>query len=235
LVPRVFHFAELDSTQNRARNLLVVDEAAPFWVTAGRQTAGRGRLGRTWQSPDGNFYGTLVISAMGLPVHYSFIAGLAVCHAVRAATGNVASLKWPNDVLLDGKKCAGILIEAEGDHLLIGIGVNLFEVPVGAFQYPVTALWPEEKGEGRGERGEIFFAGLQQQMDDWLRAYDTGGFAAIRTAWEAAGPPQGTALTVQTPQQTYQGDYRGLAEDGSLRLTQGAEIIHVHTADVLAG
>jgi len=114
------------STQDEARRLLEAGEASPgHVVVADEQTAGRGRFGRSWMSPSGGLYATfLVPHAAGI----ALLAGVAVARALERFGGAVG-LKWPNDVLVGGKKLAGILIEADGDIALVGVGVNIDEAP----------------------------------------------------------------------------------------------------------
>jgi BirA family biotin operon repressor/biotin-[acetyl-CoA-carboxylase] ligase len=114
----------------------------PTWICALEQTAARGRRGRAWANPPGNFAASLVLRPAGPPAHAalrSFVAALALRDALAAATGraDALALKWPNDVLLNGGKVAGILLESAGaagrvDGLVIGIGVNLAAAPDAA-------------------------------------------------------------------------------------------------------
>src|SRR5215813_8228038 len=121
------------STNSEALAYARAGEQGPLWITARAQTAGRGRRGRTWVSEPGNLYGTLLLTDPAPPeraAQLSFVAALATHDAVSAcapALGGRLTFKWPNDVLLDGAKLAGILIEAEGTRPLlvaVGIGVN---------------------------------------------------------------------------------------------------------------
>jgi BirA family biotin operon repressor/biotin-[acetyl-CoA-carboxylase] ligase len=123
----VHRYASLDSTQDEARRLLEAGRArVGDVILADEQNAGRGRFGRTWLSPRGGLYATFLLEAMSIP---SLRAGLAIARALEAF-GLSACLKWPNDVLLDGRKVAGVLIERVGDRLLVGCGVNLESAPV---------------------------------------------------------------------------------------------------------
>ena len=121
------------STNAEARRL-AGSVTVPTWVTAVEQTAGRGRLGRHWHSPAGNFHATLILPAVGGPesaVLRSFTAALAVREALSdlVGCGDRFRLKWPNDVMADGRKIAGILLETVETTLLVGIGVNLVAAP----------------------------------------------------------------------------------------------------------
>ena len=167
---------------------------APTWICALAQTAGRGRRGRAWAMPAGNFAASLVMRPAGPPAQAalrSFVAALALRDALVAVTGRaeVFTLKWPNDVLLNGGKLAGILLESSGaagrvDALVIGIGVNLAATPdttlleAGALA-PVSLL---------GETGititpEDFLTLLAQHFARWEAQFTTHGFGPIRSAW----------------------------------------------------
>jgi BirA family biotin operon repressor/biotin-[acetyl-CoA-carboxylase] ligase len=127
--PVVHRFPVVSSTQDEARALLAAHRAdVGHAIVAERQTAGRGRFGRTWVSPAGGLYATFILEAVPIP---SVRIGLAVVDALRRF-GLAATLEWPNDVVVGGKKLAGMLVETTGGRLLIGVGVNLTETPVPA-------------------------------------------------------------------------------------------------------
>jgi BirA family biotin operon repressor/biotin-[acetyl-CoA-carboxylase] ligase len=163
-------------------------ERGPLWITARAQIAGRGRRGRAWVSEPGNLFATLLLADPAPPERapqLSFVAALAVHDAVAALAPAIAerlTLKWPNDVLLDGAKLAGILIEAEGTPLIVavGIGINCRHHPDGT-DFPATDL-------GGAVTAEALFEGLSDAMVRRLRDWQAG-FAAIRAAWleRAAG------------------------------------------------
>jgi BirA family biotin operon repressor/biotin-[acetyl-CoA-carboxylase] ligase len=125
--PIVHRFETVDSTQEQARRLLRIGEAtAGHVILAEEQRAGRGRFGRSWSSPRGGFYASFVIEPRQIP---SIVAGLAVGEALDGA-GLRTRLKWPNDVTVEGRKIAGVLIESAGRVLIVGIGVNVDEAPI---------------------------------------------------------------------------------------------------------
>jgi BirA family biotin operon repressor/biotin-[acetyl-CoA-carboxylase] ligase len=124
---RVHRFPSVASTQDEARRLLAAGEGAVGEVVlAERQAAGRGRFGRFWISPVGGLYATFLLEAGPIP---SICAGVALLRALERF-GVRGELKWPNDLLVEGKKLAGILIEGVGSVLLIGVGVNVTESPL---------------------------------------------------------------------------------------------------------
>ena len=131
---RTIHREIVGSTNDTARELLATGETTPFWVRADAQTAGRGRLSRDWVSKPGNLFCTGVIDTKLPPCErhrIGFAASLGVRDTLAAAGIADAELKWPNDVLIDRHKVAGMLLETEGDHVLIGIGLNIAHHPDG--------------------------------------------------------------------------------------------------------
>jgi BirA family biotin operon repressor/biotin-[acetyl-CoA-carboxylase] ligase len=127
----------LGSTNAEALSLARQGERGPLWVVADRQTAGRGRRGRTWISQPGNLYASLLLTASAPPEHWpelSFVAALAAHDAVVEVAPDLKprlAIKWPNDLVLAGAKFAGILIEGENGGVAIGIGINCPGHPAG--------------------------------------------------------------------------------------------------------
>lgn len=204
--------------------------SGPTWIMARQQTAGRGRRGRAWTDPPGNFAATLVLRPHGSPAdaaRLSFVAALAVHDALRRMCGphlNVA-LKWPNDVLLNGGKLAGILLESIGSGaaiqaLAIGIGVNLVGAPDPGDLEP-GALRPVSL---RGETGlavlpDDLLCALALSFDDWSRQMRDFGFAPIRTAWLARAARLGDTITARTGAAETTGRFDGIDDTGALILT----------------
>jgi len=196
-------------------------ERGPLWLTAHVQTAGRGRRGRTWVSELGNLYASLMLTdpaPAGRAAQLAFVAALAVADAIAAAAPSVAgqvAFKWPNDVLLDRSKVAGILIEAEGARPLmvaIGIGINCRHHPEDA-EYPVTDL----AAAGAAPTVEALFAALSDVMVHRLREWQAG-FAPIRAAWLARAAGLGGDLRARLGTRELTGRFEGLDEDGRLLL-----------------
>ena len=229
---------EIDSTSAEAFRLLALGLDGPFWVTATRQTAGRGRSGRQWTSEPGNLYASHLFSPdapSALLHHLAFVAGIAAHDTVAAglAEAGIAAdlrLKWPNDLLADGAKIGGILTEAstQGGRtvVVIGIGLNVTHAPAIAGR-PTTCL----AALGAGGSAGTLLPALAAALDRWLTIWQEGrGFAAIRAAWIAHGPALGQPLTVSdgpgranSPAPGLrQGRYAGLDSDGALLLTDEA-------------
>lgn len=214
----------------------VATASGPTWILAHHQTAATGRRGRAWANPPGNFAATLLMRPEGGPAQAalrSFVAALALFDAFIAATGRTApfALKWPNDVLLNGGKVAGILLESVGRdaaHLAIGIGVNLAAAPTAAL-LEAGAVPPVSLAGETGARvtpGEFLdllapaFAAREAQ-------FTTYGFAPIRAAWLQRAARLGEAITARTGTQTQTGTFETVDDSGHLILQtpQGRQAI----------
>lgn len=233
---------EVDSTNSEAQRL-APGLTQPTWILARRQTAARGRRGRAWVSPEGNFAATLVMRPKGDPAKAalrSFVAALALADALETVCGPGATvtLKWPNDVLLNGGKVAGILLESAGaggqvSHLAVGIGVNLISAPPKE-AVEEGALTPVSV---QGETGirippEEFLTYLSAAFARWERQLITYGFGPIRTAWLARAARLGQPIRARLPGETIEGTFETIAEDGELVLATSQGRRHIPAADV---
>ena len=226
---------EVDSTNAQALRYGETGVRGPLWVTARTQTAGRGRRGRAWVSGLGNLYASLLLADPApLPrvAQCSFVAALAVRDAVCDAAPDLTarlSLKWPNDVLCDGRKLAGILVEGEGREPLmvaIGIGINCRHHPSDA-AYPATNLG----AQGAAVTAAAMFSALSRRMTQRLALWNGGDrFADIRTAWLAHGPAPGAGLRVRLADGDVTGAFDTIDEEGNLVLTQADGIRRKITA-----
>ncbi len=219
----------LTSTQSLATELAERGEPAGLAILARRQSAGRGRAGRNWQSEAGNLHISILLRP-DAPARdiagYALLAAVALHDAAaHHATGRTLSLKWPNDLMEGEAKLAGILSEAALDdrggiaHLIFGIGVNLAHAPEVAGR-AVTALGPIPP--------EAFAATLLEQLGHWLERRESEGFAPIRAAWIERGPERGSRMTLRQGDNPVSGRYEGLAEDGGLMLAtaEGPHVFH---------
>ncbi len=242
---KFIQYESLGSTNVEADKLYDAGESVPFWVRAETQTDGRGRRGRDWVSPVGNFYGTAVYGFDGAPqdtAKLSFVAAISVANALSAYSLTCTpSLKWPNDVLLNGRKVAGLLLEAKPGRVLIGIGVNLVSHPPGG-NIPATHLLehmsPEalntEEPEFTG--AESFLAMLSQRFDEAFRKHLAYGFSATRADWTALASGIPGPVTVRLPDESFTGTAQGLLENGALRVAlQDGTVRDVHAGDVFFG
>jgi BirA family transcriptional regulator, biotin operon repressor / biotin---[acetyl-CoA-carboxylase] ligase len=214
-------FESLDSTNEEARRLAKGGERGPLWIMAHEQTAGRGRRGRAWVSQRGNLFATLLIPAEApLAAQLAFAAALAVGETVSAyAPSSSVALKWPNDVLLEGGKVAGILLEAVGqDMLAIGIGINLAHHPEET-EFPATSI--ASPGRPAPVPGDALLR-LAGRMAAWYEIWRQQGFAPLRTTWLSRAAGLGQAVRVRREQNELHGMLESLDSDGALLLRQAS-------------
>lgn len=232
----------VDSTNAHAFRL-APHHAGPCWILGGEQTAGRGRRARAWASPRGNFHGTLLLhpaEPAAIVALRSFAAALALREAFVALTGLPASfaLKWPNDVLLNGGKVAGILLESSGagqgvQALAIGIGVNLIAAPdasqVEAGAVPPVSLLGET---GLRVTPEAFLDVLAPAYARWERVFVTEGFAPLRREWLAHAARLGDTIRARTGTETREGVFETIDDSGALILRQSHGPVAIPAAEV---
>jgi len=227
---RLLNHETVASTNAEALALARRGERGPLWITALRQTAGRGRRGNEWISPAGNLYATLLLRDPAPAEHapeLSFVAALALHDAIgeRApASRGELKLKWPNDLLCRGAKVAGILIESERVDgkltVAIGIGVNCQHHPAET-PYPATDL----AAAGADISAETLFAALSGTMLERITQWCRGaGFAGIRADWMARATGIGGDMRVRLPDRELLGRGEALDEHGRLllRLADGS-------------
>ena len=197
-----YHFEETDTTMREAAELARNGCPEGAIVTAARQTAGRGRLGRRWLSePDGGLYLSLVLRpdvAPGAAPLLTLVAGLGAAEAVRAATGLDCDIRWPNDIMIRGRKCAGILVEMETreervTHAVVGIGLNLNYREFGAdLADSATSLLLETGAAPRGRRRLATAAGCAPRFLRNLSATRQGArTGGVRQGFELRFRPAG--------------------------------------------
>jgi len=230
-------FDTLDSTLSEAARM-APSLGGPTWLLANEQTAARGRRGRAWSNPRGNFAATLIMRRTGTPADAalrSFVSSLALREAFVEVTGQEAdfALKWPNDVLLKGGKVAGILLETMGDCLAIGIGVNLAHAPTpdqveqGAVP-PVSVLG----ATGVSVEPEIFLDVLAAAYARCEAQYVTYGFTPIRAAWLSHAARIGEVITARTMRDETVGVFEDVDEVGNLILNTAKGRVAITAADV---
>jgi BirA family biotin operon repressor/biotin-[acetyl-CoA-carboxylase] ligase len=215
----------VDSTNAEALRRLAGGQVPPFIVLAERQTSGRGRRGRNWVSPFGeNLYYSLALQVDGGMRQLeglSLVVGLALLRALRVAGVVSAGLKWPNDVLVDGRKVAGILLELSGDpadvcHVVIGIGVNVnMLADKGAIDQPWTSMRAELGG--LVDRNE-FVCELNRQLSLYLDLHKARGFAALRDEWQENHLWQGRSVILAMGANPVEGVVLGVDQAGAIRL-----------------
>ena len=231
----VQHHAVLGSTMDEAKAL--ARDAAPDGtvVVARRQTRGRGRHGREWVSAEGNLHATILLRPHLPPsrlTELGFVVALAVADAVDVVLpGGRARLKWPNDVLVDDAKVAGILVEiVEGKVALVGIGMNVAQAPT-ATPYPATSL----REAGVAVSADVALTHVLTALEHRLAAWMACGFAAARTAWLKRGPAPGDLVRIRNGEHIATGRFAGIDTDGALLLAEDGAPRRVVAGDVITG
>jgi BirA family transcriptional regulator, biotin operon repressor / biotin---[acetyl-CoA-carboxylase] ligase len=221
----LIEFDEIDSTNEEARRLAAKGERGPVWIVAGRQTAGRGRRGRKWESPVGNLAATLLLNPgkpAGECAQISFVSALAVSDTIASFTPDVEiKVKWPNDVLANGRKISGILLEsasqgADPQFLIVGIGMNLKSHPPDT-EFPATSL------AGMGLSPPLPRHALLELAGPFAKWYDiwrAQGFSPIRDAWLARAAGLGTRIRARLTNEETVGIFEGIDETGALLLRE---------------
>lgn len=208
----------IGSTNDEVRRLALEGAASGTVVCADEQTTGRGRQARQWFSPPGNLYLSLLLRP-GVPTarlpELAFVSALAVAATADGLLppATRAMLKWPNDVLVNGAKVAGILLEQVDDALVIGIGLNILHAPERASYQATTIAACGGLATVDGARTILL-----DRMATQLQIWEENGFAPIRAAWLARAHPVGSALRVTLEGQSLSGQFAGLDQDGALLL-----------------
>ncbi len=229
------------STNDEARALAERGAPAGTLVWAKRQTAGRGRRGRPWESPIGNLYCSVVLRppvGPAVAAQLSFVTALALGEGVRESLppGSVVRYKWPNDVLIDGGKVAGILLESQiGEKgllewVLIGTGVNVASFPPGT-ERPATSL----SRAGANLSVVDVLTAYARSFWTWFVVWERDGFGPVREAWLRRAAGLGEAIEVRLPDRTLSGTFDALDASGSLVLLTSHGRRTVSAGEVFVG
>lgn len=241
---RLIAHEEIDSTNDEAKRLVQAGETGPLWVVAARQTKGRGRLGRSWTSLPGNLHASLILSGFGpasIAPQLGFVAGVATISALLETTGATGrlALKWPNDILLDDAKLAGILLEGAylprhaagpfgGLACVIGVGVNCVTAPAD-IPGPVSDLSRLSPAPSAAE----LFSNLSDQMLQTFELWAGGdGFALLRERWLSHAAGLGREIKVDLAQETVVGRFETIDATGRLVLSVSEEQRIIEAGDV---
>ncbi|KQN83963.1 biotin--protein ligase [Sphingomonas sp. Leaf67] len=205
-----------------------------LWLRAERQSAGRGRLGRNWADGAGNLFASTIVRLRphDPPAHtLTLVAAVALAEAVAAFAPGIATIKWPNDLMVGDAKLSGILLERSGNAVVIGFGVNLSSHPMLPDR-STTSL----AAEGFSVGPDALLVKLCDRFAVWVARWRMGDLSIVRSTWEKMAHPVGTSLRVRLPDGREQsGRFAGLEVDGALRLIdQGGKPVIVHAGDVSA-
>jgi BirA family transcriptional regulator, biotin operon repressor / biotin---[acetyl-CoA-carboxylase] ligase len=234
---RIVRFGAVDSTNEEARRHALAGESDRLWIVADEQTAGRGRRGRAWISPRGNLHASaLMIDPCPRPVasQLGFVAGVALARAASDLGATDVGLKWPNDLMSGGAKCAGILIEGFGlgsgqTACVVGIGVNCAQAPEG-LGYATACL---TRAGGQAVAPGELFERLTQRFDDALDDWRIGeAFDRIRAGWLDYAVGLGERIAIQNGAGQREGVFEGIDSAGRLLMQSEHGLDAIEAADV---
>lgn len=215
------------STMDMVRNLADTGEPEGLAIQALQQTQGRGRHGNSWSSPMGNLYISVLLRPACRPdraAQMAFVAAVALSEAMENAmeSGHAKTLKWPNDVLIDGKKVSGILLETRldtkgrVDYLIIGTGVNIFAPAENAIGLDAV----KKDRIAINTFRDAYLSRLWARYAEWKEK----GFAGIRDEWIKQAHGLGDPMRIRLPEVSYDGIFRGVDENGVLLAEVAGEI-----------
>ncbi len=219
---RIDWLDEVDSTNEEAKRRALAGEAGPLWIAAKQQTSGRGRRGREWTGLNGNLFATGLYTLKDDPARaaqLSFAAALAVAQVCECVIDQArVRVKWPNDVLVDGRKISGILLESgrapSGElWLAVGVGINLVAHPSDT-ERPATNF----KACGADLLRDTALSHLATAFETWRNSWQVAGFAPLRDAWIARAYGIGERCQARLQDEMVEGVFADLAVDGALRL-----------------
>ncbi|KIH76408.1 BirA family transcriptional regulator, biotin operon repressor / biotin-[acetyl-CoA-carboxylase] ligase [Geoalkalibacter ferrihydriticus] len=236
------YFAETDSTNIQAQRAAEEGAADGTVVVADSQSAGKGRMGRRWTSPAGvNLYTSVLLRPAVPPLRapqLTFVAALAVARTIREHCGLPAEVKWPNDILLDGCKVAGLLSEMSAEserihYVVLGMGLN---VNMDADQFPADLRYPATSlklAAGHGWDRAPLARHLYRLLEEIYQQFLDQGFAPIARQWEELCPWSGRAIEVDRGVDCLRGTFAGIDENGALLLDIGSgSPIKIYAGDV---
>jgi BirA family biotin operon repressor/biotin-[acetyl-CoA-carboxylase] ligase len=240
---KVHYFSTLSSTNTYARGLAESGAAEGEIVIAEGQTQGRGRLGRRWESPPfANLYFSIILRPQLPPAHapqITLMAAVALAEAITPLLASAPTIKWPNDILVHGKKLAGVLTEAacagaRMEHVILGIGVNVnYRVDAMPLELRRRAISLVDLTGGNVDR-ESFLARLIHALDRCYGELEDSGFEALRPRWETYFGLRDRRVRVESLEEVIIGRARGIAKDGALTLEdEFGALHHVYAGDVI--
>ena len=235
---RIVRLGAVDSTNEEARRRALTGDSDRLWIVANEQTAGRGRRGRAWISPRGNLHASALMidpCPPALAAQLGFVAGVALAGAASDLGATDVGLKWPNDLMSRGAKCAGILIEGFGlgsgrTACVVGIGVNCAHAPESV-GYATSCL--TRAGGGQAVVPGELFERLIERFDDALDEWRAGqAFDPIRAAWLGYAVGLGERIAVQNGASQREGVFEGIDAAGRLLIHSEHGLDAFEAADV---
>lgn len=235
-------FDELPSTNDLAKGLASEGAVEGTVIIAEKQTKGRGRIGRPWESPaKKGLWFSVILHPMLEPQLASqliFVAAVGICRALREQTALDIMIKWPNDLLYEGKKICGILAEMSAEieqlnHIVLGIGLNVNQEEEDFSPEIVKLATSLNLAAGKKYRRVDILAAILLHLEEAYSEYQEQGFPAILKAWESLNCTLGREVKVVTREESFQGLAEGLAKDGSLLVRRkSGEIEKVIVGDI---
>ncbi|OHC75900.1 MAG: biotin--[acetyl-CoA-carboxylase] ligase [Rhodospirillales bacterium RIFCSPLOWO2_12_FULL_58_28] len=230
----------VDGTNAEAKRMAESGAAEGAVVMAMEQSAGRGRQGRSWQSPPGNLYCSILLRPdypASMAMQLTFVAAVSLAEAVAAALpqGTVVTCKWPNDILVEGRKVAGILLETSSvgitgmlEWLVVGVGVNIARHPADV-EFPATSLCAEGAAD---IAPAALLAGFCRCFLSSMTTWRSLGFAAVRAAWLKRAYGLGEAIEVRLAGETLRGSFQTIDKNGALVLRRNGQERRITAGDV---
>lgn len=238
-------YNEVDSTQIIAQQLAQEGASEGTLVLAEQQNAGRGRMGKHWHSPKGKGVWMSLVLRPTVPIHFTpqltLLTAVAVCRAIRKTTAVPAAIKWPNDILIEGRKVCGILLEsfAEDERLRyviagIGISANLEQEDYPDPLKPIATSLLLASGR-KVDRTELI-AAVMEEFECLYELYHENGFDPIRSAWEALTITLGGTVRANTSKGSIEGTAMAIDELGALQIQKAdGETVKLYSADIQQG
>lgn len=239
---QIYYYDCLESTQKVANELANSTGVEGTIVVADEQTSGRGRLARQWHSAKGTGIWMSIILKPNIPIHQApkltLLTAVAVVQGIKETTGITAQIKWPNDILLNGKKICGILTEmqaeADGIHsVVIGVGINVNQL-LEDFSQEIREIATSLLIEGgKTVLREELICSVLKKLENLYQTFQRDGFSSIKTLWESHAINMGKMITATTPQGRVTGIALGITEDGVLLLKDSHNHVHsIYSADI---
>ncbi|PIR33781.1 MAG: biotin--[acetyl-CoA-carboxylase] ligase [Alphaproteobacteria bacterium CG11_big_fil_rev_8_21_14_0_20_44_7] len=222
----IIKLKEVDNTNEELKRRAAQGAENLTAIIAEKQTAGRGRYGRVWESEAGNLYCSILLRDVDIKTAHQLVhvAALAVVETVESYLfDSKITLKWPNDVLVDGKKIAGILLESSGtadklDYVIIGVGINVESCPDYA-----TSFKKHNSEQNLEDIEELFLDVFEEYLEVWKTPAPEGGFERIGNLWMQNAAFLDEQITVKLAEENIEGIFKGLTDNGEMVLEKGGK------------